>query len=59
MKRLLIPLIIILLATGCSEAPPVSEPIIKPAEEPVKKIEIFPRESKIPPDAVKMTPETD
>jgi hypothetical protein len=59
MNRLLFLVIIILLTTGCTEQTPVSEPTIKPKQEPNKKVEIYPRESKIPTDAVKMTPETD
>ena len=56
---LLIPLIITPVITGCAEQSPVSEPTDTPAEEPVIKIEVLERESKIPADAVKMTPETD
>ena len=59
MRKLLIPVLIILVMSGCAEQPQVSEPATTPKEEPVTKIEILERESKIPADAVKMTPETD
>jgi len=37
MKRLLIPLLVILLAIGCTVQPSVSEPVSKQEEEPIKK----------------------
>jgi hypothetical protein len=63
MKRLLIRLLIILMIalilTGCTEQAQVEKPAVAPEEEPATGLEILERESKIPADAVKMTPEID
>ena len=56
-----------IVLSGCVAPPPVSAPaepqeqtpIEKPEEPVVKEIPVIDRESKIPPDQVKMTPEID
>jgi hypothetical protein len=60
-------LLSVILLTGCFGPPPVpapaeppeQTPIQEPEEPVVKEIPVIDRESKIPPDQVKMTPEID
>lgn len=60
MKKLLIPMLLIaLVISGCAEQSSVSEPEATPTEEQTTELVVLERESKIPADAVKMTPETD
>ena len=59
MKRVLFPLAIILIFTGCTEQSTTPEPVLTPEEEPTQEIIMIDRESKIPAEQIKITPETD
>ena len=67
MRFLLVLLLSVVLLTGCFGPPPVpppaeppeQTPVEEPEEPAVKEIPVIDRESKIPPDQVKMTPEID
>ncbi|MFC2022848.1 hypothetical protein ACFLTL_01700 [Chloroflexota bacterium] len=52
-------LLIILIVSGCAEQQFASEPVREPSEDPAITVEAVDRESKIPADTVKKTPETD